>query len=91
MPPILKYRSGEEIKVGDRVLFHGNDAEVEFVACEPGDPATDWYLHEFGGGVMIADPKASGRTFIPVGQLAESEDLEFVSRLAQAPGCNRAD
>jgi hypothetical protein len=26
---ILKYRSGEEIKKGDRVLFHGNQAEVE--------------------------------------------------------------
>jgi hypothetical protein len=72
----LKYRSGEEIKTGDRVLFHGNEAAIELVACEPGDPATDWYLDEFGGGVMIADPKVSGRTFIPAGQLAESDELE---------------
>jgi hypothetical protein len=52
------------------------------VASEPSDPATGWYLHEFGRGVMIADPKVSGRTFIPVGHLAESEDLEFLSRPA---------
>jgi hypothetical protein len=77
---VLRYQSGEEIENGDRVLFHGEGAEVEFVACDPGDPTTDWFLQEFGGGVMIADPKVSGRTFIPAGRLDEYEDLEFVSR-----------
>jgi hypothetical protein len=74
------YRSGEEIKNGDRVLFHRQAAEVEFVAGDPGDSKTSWYLQEFGGGVMISDPATSGHTFIPASQIDEYDDLEFVSR-----------
>ena len=82
---ILKYRSGEEIKKGDHVLYHGNPAEIELVASNiNGDPQTDWYINEFGGGVMISDPMVSGRTFISADQIADQiadyEDLEFVSR-----------
>lgn len=77
---VLKYRSGEEIRKGDHVLFHGNPAEVELVACDQGDPEAAWHIQEFGGGVRILDPMASGRTFIPADQLDEYEDLEFVSR-----------
>ena len=77
---IFKYRSGEEIKNGDCVLFHRQAAKVEFVASEPGDPKTNWYLQEFGGGVMISELTVSGRTFIPASQIGEYEDLEFVSR-----------
>ncbi len=79
---ILKYRSGEEIKIGDRVLFHGNPAEVELVSSDPTDPNPEvaWHIKEFGGGVLIRDPMVSGHTFIPAEQLAEYEDLEFVSR-----------
>ena len=72
---ILKYRSGEEIERGDHVLFHGEAAEVEFVA-DVSDAETESFFQKFGGGVMIADPKA----FIPAGHLDEYEDLEFVSR-----------
>jgi hypothetical protein len=75
---ILKYQSCEEIKKGDRVSFHREAAEIEFVANDPDDTKTDWFLQKFGGGVMIHDPKVSGRTFIPAGQI--DEDLEFVSR-----------
>jgi hypothetical protein len=77
---ILKYRSGEEIKKGDRVLFHGNPAEVELVAFDPNEPEHAWHVQEFGGGVMILDPMVSGRTFISTDQLNDYEDLEFVSR-----------
>jgi hypothetical protein len=78
---ILNYRSGDEIKKADRVLFHGNPAEIELVASNiTGDPETDWYIEEFGGGVMISDPMVSGRTFIPADQIAEYEGLQFVSR-----------
>jgi len=79
---VLKYRSGEEIKKGDRVLFHGNPAEVQLVACDTDDtdPAVAWYMKEFGGGVLISDPKASGRTFIRSSSLDDYEDLEFKSR-----------
>jgi hypothetical protein len=79
-PETLHYRSGEEIKKGDHVLFHGNAAEVELVACNPNDPEAAWYVEEYGGGVMILELTVSGRTFIPRNQLAEYEDLEFVSR-----------
>ena len=77
---ILKYRSGEEIKKGDHILFHGNPAEVEFVAGDPDDSEQLWFLQEYGGGVMILDPLVSGRTFIGADQLNGYEDLEFVSR-----------
>jgi hypothetical protein len=77
---VLKYRSGEEIRKGDRVLFHGNPAEVEFVARDSNDPEAAWHMKEYGGGVLVSDPMVSGRTFIPTDQLDEYEDLEFVSR-----------
>ena len=76
----LKYRSGEEIRKGDHVRFHGNPAEIELVSTDPNDPEQAWHVQEFGGGVLISDPMVSGRTFIPKDQLAGYEDLEFVSR-----------
>lgn len=78
--PALRYRSGEEIKAGDKVLFHGNPAEIEIVAFDPNDSEQAWYVSEYGGGVLVSDPMVSGRTFIPRDQLDEYEDLEFVSR-----------
>jgi hypothetical protein len=79
---VLKYRSGEEIKKGDRVLFHGNPAAVQLVSCDPNDPDPEvvWHIKEYDGGVLISDPMVSGHTFIPQDQLEEYEDLEFVSR-----------
>jgi hypothetical protein len=79
---VLRYTSGEEILKGDRILFHGNSARVQFVATDPDDPSHSWYVREFGGGVMIDDPAVSGTTFIPADHLDHYEDLEFVSRSA---------
>jgi len=76
----LRYQSGEEIKKGDRVLFHREPAEVELVASDPDDPVTTWYVEEYGGGVLIREPKDPNPTFITADQLPEYEDLEFVSR-----------
>jgi hypothetical protein len=76
------YRSRDEVKKGDRVLFHGNAAEIEFVASDVGDPELAWYVREYGGGIMVFDP-VSGRTFIPADQLLDYEDLEFISRQQQ--------
>jgi hypothetical protein len=76
---ILKYQTGEEIQKGDRVLFHRERGRIELVAAELGDPEADWYIHEYGGGVMIIE-EGAGRTFIPADQIDECEDLEFVSR-----------
>jgi hypothetical protein len=77
---IFRYQSGEEIKAGDHVLFHGNAAEIEFVACDADDPRTDWYVTTYGGGVMIYDPQVSGRTFVAAEHIASYEDLEFIRR-----------
>jgi hypothetical protein len=75
----LKYQSGEEIRKGDRVLFHREPGYIELVASQVGDRETDWYIEEYGGGVMVVDGVA-GHTFIPADQLSDCEDLEFVSR-----------
>jgi hypothetical protein len=80
----LRYQSGEEIRKGDRVRFHGNPAEVELVATDTNDPDQEWHVREFGGGVMISDPATSGRTFVPASQIAEYEDLEFISRAEES-------
>ena len=82
----LHYRSGQEIKKGDRVLFHRNPAEVEFVAFDAGDPELAWYVSEYGGGVGILDAGVAGRTFIPAKEIPEYEDLEFVSRGSEVVG-----
>jgi len=76
---IFRYQSGEEIKKGDRVLYHREPGHIEIVAAELGDPETDWFVQEYGGGVMVVE-KIAGRTFIPADQIEEEEDLEFVSR-----------
>jgi hypothetical protein len=77
----LKYKSGEAIQKADHVLFHGEPATIEFVAVELGDPHTNWYVQEFGGGVSILEPKYFGRAFIPADQISEAA-LQFVSRAA---------
>jgi hypothetical protein len=72
----LSYTSGEEIRKGDRILYHGEPGQVEFVAvAKRGDPATDWYVDEFGGGCMI---QASGFGLVFISEA--DEDLEFVAR-----------
>jgi hypothetical protein len=81
---ILKYRSGEDIRKGDRVLFHRGPAVIELVASDPNDPEATWYIEEFGGGVMIREPHDPNPTFIRAESLEEYEDLEFVTR-AQTP------
>lgn len=75
----LTYMSGDEIRSGDRVLFHGNSGEIEFVA-DPlvFDPATQWYVQEYGGGVMVLEPDTFGRTFLS--EPETDDDLELVRR-----------
>jgi hypothetical protein len=62
------------------VLFHGQPGRIELVAAEiVGEPAQDWYVHEFGGGFMILDD-VLGRFFVGIDAIEELEDLDFVSR-----------
>jgi hypothetical protein len=75
---VFRYQTGEEVKKGDRVLFHGEPGEIEFVAAVCGeDPGLDWYIQEYGGGVMVLEPRC-GRAFVT--QTEDAEDLVFVSR-----------
>jgi hypothetical protein len=73
------YESGAAIRKGDRVLFHGEPAEIEFLAeALTGDPAMDWYIEKLGVGVMIIEPKHYGRVFLH--ETDTAEDLMFISR-----------
>lgn len=75
----MKYQSGEEIREGDRVLFHGEPGEIEYVAeALTGDPAIDWNLKYNGPGVMILEPRFFGRVYLRDSE--DAEDLAFVSR-----------
>ena len=73
----ITYQTGEEIKKGDKVLFHGEPGEIELVAEPPGDAETLWYVEEYGG-MMVKEPKFFGRAFIS--DTENDEDLVFVSR-----------
>lgn len=75
----MKYTSGEEIRKGDKVLFHGEPGEIEFVVDKiVGDPAMDWHMREQGPGVMVLEAKSFQRAYIR--DTENAEDLQFVSR-----------
>jgi len=75
----LLYITGEEIQGGDKILYDGLAGEVEVVA-DPAFPSkeTDWYVTEFGGGILVAEPTVFGRVFVRLDDLAE--DVVFVAR-----------
>ena len=78
----FRYQSGEEIRSGDNVTFHGEPGTIEFVAdSQAPTPETDWYVREYGGGVMVVEPKNFGRAFLT--ETSEEEDLVFVCRVNQ--------
>lgn len=76
----LTYLSGEEIRAGDRVLYHGEPGRVEFVAKRDErrpqlDSTTEWYIEQYGGGCMVNAP-SWGSVFVT----EPDEDLEFIAR-----------
>jgi hypothetical protein len=68
------YVSGQVIQAGDDVRYGGEQGRVEFIAIA-GDPATQWYVGQYGEGCMLSAP-AFGRVYVAF----DDEDLEFVSR-----------
>ena len=75
----MRYQSGEEIRKGDKILFHGEPGEIEFVVDKiVGNPEVDWHMREQGPGVMVLEPKRFGRAYIR--DTESTEDLQFVSR-----------
>lgn len=78
---IVKYHSGKEIRKGDRVLYFREPGEIEFIVDQlSADDAMDWYMREFGGGVVIPVPKRFGQVFVETESLPETEEFEFISR-----------
>ncbi len=74
----FQYQSGEPIQKGDRIRYNGHAGEVEFVVEEvTGDAALDWYVEEYGGGVMLS-VSTYGNLFLETTE--DDEDLTFVSR-----------
>ena len=65
------------------MLFHGEPGEIEFVADSlVNDPETEWFVQEYGGGVMVVEPKVFGRAFLS--DTESTEDLTFIARSAGA-------
>jgi hypothetical protein len=63
----LSYKSGEEIRIGDRITYLSKPGEIEVVADKlVGDAEVDYYLEEVGRGVLIREPKVYGRVFVEV-------------------------
>jgi hypothetical protein len=75
----LTYQYGEDIQLGDRVTYGGNEGTVELVVeCLTGDPERDWLFQTHGTGTMVAEPKVFGRVYLH--DPHEDEDLLFVVR-----------
>jgi len=80
----LKYSSGEEIRLGDRVTYSGTEATIELVVEGPsGDPEKDWNFENNGAGVMLAEPRVFGRVYLTAPH--EREDLVLVARGSAPP------
>jgi hypothetical protein len=60
------------------VLLQGEPEEIDLIA-DPLDDLNDWYVKEYGGGVMIREPKVFGRLFVQA-PVSDYDDLQFVSR-----------
>lgn len=78
---VLRYKTGEEIKKDDPVVYHGSQGGVERVRLNPRDPEQDWYVLEYGGD-MDCDG-VFGRVFIAAGDTDEFEDLAFIARAGE--------
>ena len=75
----FRYVSGEEILVADRISYHDDFGEVEFVLTgRSGNALHDWYLQQFPeGGLMIRTPHF-GRLFLDANGI--DYDLVLISR-----------
>ena len=81
---ILSYRSGEQVKEGDQITYHGEPAEVEFVVTERvGDPSKDWYLDEFPKGGFMIRATSFGHVFVTDSHT--DEDLTLLKRKDTVP------
>lgn len=79
MVKTFAYRSGEDVREGDHVRYHGESGSVEFVASEKvGDPSRDWLVEEFPGGGLMINAKSFGPVFLSADDI--DEYLELIGR-----------
>lgn len=75
----LRYSSGDEIKEGDRIRYHGERGRVDFIVTDrSGDEARDWYIEQFPGGGLMIDAEGFGSVFLNVAEI--DDQLELVAR-----------
>ena len=73
------YTSGEDVREGDRIRYHGEIGTVEFVAAEKvGNPSRDWFVEELHGGGVMINAKSFGPVFLSPDDI--DEHLEFIAR-----------
>jgi len=75
---MFTYDSGEEVRPGDVIRYHGDPGRVEFIVT-PGtaDPMLVWYLEQNpNGGAMLELKDSWGYVFVNF----PDEDLDLVSR-----------
>jgi hypothetical protein len=78
----FQYRTGEDIRVGDRLFWAGQEALMEHVVS-PDDPERMGWHFESGGIVFIL---VHGHRFaLPVDEV-ELDHMEFVMRSEDDPG-----
>jgi hypothetical protein len=76
---LFTYHSGEEVRSGDHITYHGEPGKVEFVVTgRIGDPATDWYTEQYPGGGFMITASGFGNVFLTGNDI--DEDLKLLSR-----------
>jgi hypothetical protein len=86
----FSYGTGQEVRVGDLITYHGESGHVQFVVAEPtGDPSLDWYLAQFPGGGVMIEAEGFGSVFLRADDI--DEEVEFVSRATGKEGAITTD
>jgi hypothetical protein len=75
----FRYYSGEEVRKGDRITYHGESGEVEFLVTDKtGDATMDWYIENSPEGGFMIRANNFGNVFLTDSET--DEDLLFVAR-----------
>jgi hypothetical protein len=78
---MLRYKSGEEIRLGDHVTFGGNAGAIGLVVVGPtGDRDNDWQFETNGAGVLVVEATPTSFTRVYLRNPETKSELLFVSR-----------
>jgi hypothetical protein len=79
MTPI-SYCTGQDIRTGDLITYHGESGHVQFVIADPPrDPSQAWYLDQFPRGGVMIEAERFGSVFIRLEDI--DEQLQFIARV----------